>query len=66
MGPRDGQRPHTDRRDSAIDHNADTAETRRIAHGAVQSILVDGDTSALDDHLAGKRTCSETRASPTA
>lgn len=50
----------------AIDHNADTAETRRIAHGAVQSILVDGDTSALDDHLAGKRTCSTTRASPTA
>ena len=41
-------------------------ETANGAHGAVQSILVHGDTSALDDHLAGKHTCSTTRASPTA
>jgi predicted SnoaL-like aldol condensation-catalyzing enzyme len=38
---------------TTVDHSADATVTRRIASAAVQSILVDGDTSALDDHLAG-------------
>jgi predicted SnoaL-like aldol condensation-catalyzing enzyme len=39
---------------SAVNHRADAAETRRIANATVHRILVDGDTSALDDHLAGE------------
>jgi predicted SnoaL-like aldol condensation-catalyzing enzyme len=37
---------------TAIDRTADTETTRRIATDAVQAILVDGDTSSLDKHLA--------------
>lgn len=37
-----------------IDAAADTESTRRIATEAVQTILVDGDVSALDAHLAGE------------
>lgn len=39
---------------TAIDRTADTEMTRRIATEAVQAILVDGDTSSLDKHLAGE------------
>jgi len=35
-----------------IDPSADTETTRRIATAAVKTILVDGDASALGDHLA--------------
>ena len=38
----------------AIDGSADREVTREIATATVQSILVNGDTSALDDHLAGE------------
>jgi predicted SnoaL-like aldol condensation-catalyzing enzyme len=37
-----------------IDHSEDTEATRRIATSAVQTILVEGDTCALDQHLAGE------------
>jgi predicted SnoaL-like aldol condensation-catalyzing enzyme len=37
-----------------IDATADPESTRRIATGAVQTILIDGDASALDAHLAGE------------
>lgn len=36
-----------------IDHTADTGETRRIATATVQTILIDGDTSSLEEYLAG-------------
>ena len=54
MGARDGQRAYTDRRGTAIDHSEDTETTRKIATATVQTILVEGDTSALDEHLAGE------------
>ncbi|HVQ98592.1 MAG TPA: nuclear transport factor 2 family protein [Mycobacterium sp.] len=38
----------------AIDHGEDTETTRKIVTSTVQTILVDGDTSALDDYLAGE------------
>ncbi|GAF48322.1 nuclear transport factor 2 family protein [Rhodococcus wratislaviensis] len=38
----------------AIDGSADTEVTRKVATATVQTILVNGDTSALDDHLAGE------------
>ena len=37
-----------------IDAGADTEQSRRIAVNAVQTILVDGDASALGEHLAGE------------
>jgi predicted SnoaL-like aldol condensation-catalyzing enzyme len=37
-----------------LDLAADTESTRRIATEAVQTILVDGDASTLDAHLAGE------------
>ena len=37
-----------------VDPSADTEETRRIATAAVQKILVDGDITDLDHHLAGE------------
>ena len=37
-----------------IDTSADTAETRRIATDAVQTILVNGEVSDLAGHLAGE------------
>jgi predicted SnoaL-like aldol condensation-catalyzing enzyme len=39
---------------TAIDPTADTDTTRHIASTTVQTILVDGDASALDAHLAGE------------
>jgi predicted SnoaL-like aldol condensation-catalyzing enzyme len=36
-----------------VDPSADTEETRRIATAAVEEILVEGDASNLDRHLAG-------------
>ena len=45
---------HTQIDGSAIvDHTANTDETRRIATAAVQTILVDSDTSSLEQYLAG-------------
>jgi len=38
----------------ATDHSEHTETTRRIATATVQTILVEGDTSALDVHLAGE------------
>jgi predicted SnoaL-like aldol condensation-catalyzing enzyme len=38
---------------TALDRNADLELTRRVAVGAVQTILVDGDVSSLHEHLAG-------------
>lgn len=37
-----------------IDHSEDTEATRKIATATVRTILVDANTSALDDHLAGE------------
>jgi predicted SnoaL-like aldol condensation-catalyzing enzyme len=37
-----------------IDPSADTEQTRQIATAAVQKILVEGDASVLDQHLAGE------------
>jgi len=47
----------------AIDHSEDAEATRRIATSAVQTILVEGDTSALGQHLAGvaSRACGASR-----
>jgi len=39
---------------TTVDLSADTETTRRIATEAVQTVLVDGDTSSLDAHLAGE------------
>jgi predicted SnoaL-like aldol condensation-catalyzing enzyme len=39
---------------SRVDTSANTEETRQIATTAVQKILVEGDASALGDHLAGE------------
>ena len=39
---------------TTVDPNADTEQTRRIATDAVQTILVNGDASSLDAHLAGE------------
>ena len=40
--------------EQAIDHSEDTEATRWIASSAVQTILVEGDASALGEHLAGE------------
>jgi predicted SnoaL-like aldol condensation-catalyzing enzyme len=37
-----------------VDASADREVTRRIATSAIQTILVDGDASAVGDHLAGE------------
>jgi predicted SnoaL-like aldol condensation-catalyzing enzyme len=37
-----------------IDHHQDTEKTRKIATAIVQTVLIDGDTSTLEDHLAGE------------
>jgi predicted SnoaL-like aldol condensation-catalyzing enzyme len=39
---------------TTVDPTADAETTRRIATDTVQTILVDGDTSSLDAHLAGE------------
>jgi predicted SnoaL-like aldol condensation-catalyzing enzyme len=39
---------------TSLNPDADTDETRRIAVDAVQTILVNGDASGLNDHLAGE------------
>jgi len=39
---------------ATVDPTADPDLTRRVAVAAVQTILVDGDVGALDDHLAGE------------
>lgn len=39
---------------TTVDLSADTETTRRIATETVQTILVEGDTSSLDTHLAGE------------
>jgi predicted SnoaL-like aldol condensation-catalyzing enzyme len=39
---------------TAIDRTADAEMTRRVATETVQAILVDGDSSSLDKHLAGE------------
>lgn len=38
---------------TAVDDHADSAETRRVATGAVQEILVNGRVEVLDTYLAG-------------
>jgi len=40
--------------EQGIDHGQDTEATRSIATSAVQTILVEGDTSGLGEHLAGE------------
>ena len=55
MADHDRQRAHPDRRrENRVDPLADTEERDGIATAAVQKILVEGDTSNLDHHLAGE------------
>ncbi|MDT5319726.1 MAG: hypothetical protein QOD88_2248 [Mycobacterium sp.] len=38
----------------SVDHSQDNEQTRKIATATVRTILVNGETSALDDYLAGE------------